>query len=66
MGGSLGCFRALSGGSAPDAGLAEPHQGTSGHFHTNPVAAVKTAAVAELADATNASTHLRIAPKAAA
>ncbi len=33
---------------------------------TNPVAAVKTAAVAELADATNASTHLRIAPKAAA
>eukprot|EP01052_Picozoa_sp_SAG31_P085012 SAG31_NODE_45420_length_259_cov_0.606250_1_plen_42_part_00 len=28
--------------------------------------AVKTAAVAELADATNASTHLRIAPKAAA
>ena len=35
MGGSLGCFRALSGGSAPDAGLAEPHQGTSGHFHTS-------------------------------
>ena len=32
----------------------------------NPAAAVKTAAVAELADATNASTHLRIAPKAAA
>ena len=35
MGGSLGCFRALSGGSAPDAGLAEPRQGTSGHFHTS-------------------------------
>ena len=33
---------------------------------TNPAAAVKTAAVAELADATNASTHLTIAPKAAA
>ena len=35
MGGSPGCFRAVSGGSAPDAGLPEPEQGTSAHFHTS-------------------------------
>ena len=34
MGGSPGCFRVVSGGSAPDAGLPEPEQGTSGHLHT--------------------------------
>jgi len=35
LGGSPGCFRAVSDGSAPDAGLPEPEQGTSGHFHTS-------------------------------
>jgi hypothetical protein len=35
LGGSPGCFRAVSGGSAPNAGLPEPEQGTSGHFHTS-------------------------------
>ena len=35
MGGSPGCFRAVSGGSAPDVGLPEPEQGTSAHFHTS-------------------------------
>ena len=35
MGGSPGCFRAVSGGSAPNAGLPEPEQGTSAHFHTS-------------------------------
>ena len=35
MGGSPGRFRAVSGGSAPAAGLPEPEQGTSGHFHTS-------------------------------
>ena len=35
MGGSPGCFRAVSGGSDPNAGLPEPEQGMSGHFHTS-------------------------------
>ena len=35
MGGSPGRFRAVSGGSAPAAGLPEPEQGMSGHFHTS-------------------------------
>ena len=35
LGGSPGCFRAVSDGSAPNAGLPEPQQGTSGHFHTS-------------------------------
>jgi hypothetical protein len=35
FGGSLGCFRVVSGGSAPDGGLPGPQQGTSGHLHTS-------------------------------
>ena len=35
MGGLPGCFREVSGGSAPDARLPEPEQGTSAHFHTS-------------------------------
>jgi hypothetical protein len=35
FGGSPGCFRAVSGGSAPDGGLSGPQQGTSGHLHTS-------------------------------
>ena len=35
LGGSPGRFRVVSGGSAPDAGLPEPEQGTSSHFHTS-------------------------------
>ena len=35
LGGSPGGFRAVSGGSAPDAGLPGPEQGTSGHFRTS-------------------------------
>ncbi len=35
LSGSPGCFGAVSGGSAPDAGLPEPEEGTSGHFHTS-------------------------------
>ena len=33
--GSPGCFRAVSGGSAPDVGLPEPEQGTPGHGHAS-------------------------------
>ena len=35
LGGSPGCFRVVSGGSAPDTGLSEHYQGMSGHFHTS-------------------------------
>ena len=35
LGGSPGCFRAVSSGGAPDAGLPEPEQGTSGRFYTS-------------------------------
>ena len=35
MGGLPGCFREVSGGSAPDVGLPEPEQGTSARFHTS-------------------------------
>ena len=35
LGGSPGCFGAVSGGSTPDAGLPAPKEGASGHFHTS-------------------------------